>query len=489
MIENCQTRVIGATALWWLAGAAAALCCAGPAAAELKVRVSKTVVGKWESVGITVTDPRGGSEVKPGPLAVTMADGRDRRLTLYLQPSPRLGEWSGRFTPLSTGRFTGTVMLEREHGKDLGLVPLIRVRASSARGFVRKHPTSRRVFQYGDGGTLFPIPLRLHAEDLRPSVDWRAEIARMRAHDVNFLEIPVPAPESLSEPEQDAVFRTIDRLLLEAETTGRMRVMLRLEPPKDLAGTGVTSYREQLERCAERWSYSPALATWLVAGATAQVAASERASFVRAVKAADSYRHLVAVPEDGEAGAGADVTVARQNWQQPASRYALLEAEPQDTDPEPLPGEDTWQMLVVGGIGLPFRLYRPDSEDALPLLQRTRELAQAAGKIPFQVAAAPQPGVLPTDAPGAYCRYGTVYAGWAAVDSTHSLPLPKLTSGRYELLMWDPARNRFLDDAIQRFDAGKRLIRVPESLEAVYFLLRRATTRPVPAKPAAKPRR
>ncbi|MGV3721471.1 MAG: hypothetical protein ACO1SX_11235, partial [Actinomycetota bacterium] len=332
-----------------LAGGALALCWSGPAAAELKVRVSKAVVGKWESVGITVTDPRGGSEAKPGPLVVTMADGRDRRQTLYLTPAAKPGEWSGRFTPLSTGRFTGTAMLEREHSKDIGLVPLIRVRASAARGFVGKHPTSRRVLKYGNGGTLFPIPLRLHSADLNPSVDWRTEIARMRAHDVNFLEIPVPASEALSEAEQDTLYRTIDRLLLGAEATGRLRVMLRLEPPPDLGGDGSTSYREQLERWTRRWSYSPALAVWYVAGATGDVSAEERAAFVRAVKAADSYRHLVAVPEDGEAGAGASLTVARQNWQQPSSRYALLEAEPQDTDPEPLPGEDTWQMLVVGG--------------------------------------------------------------------------------------------------------------------------------------------
>jgi len=462
---------------------ALALCCSGPAAAELKVQVSKTVIGKWESVGITVKDPRGGSEVKPGPLAVTMADGRDRRQTVYLSPTPRIGEWSGRFTPMSTGRFTGTAMLEREDSKDIGLVPLIRVRASAARGFVRKHPKSRRVLQYGDGGTLFPIPLRLHSEDLLSSTNWHAEIARMRANDVNFLEIPIPADEALYEPERDRLYQTVDRLLLEAEATGRMRVMLRLEPPADLSATLAAGYREQLERCARRWAYSPALAVWYVAGATSEMSSAERAGFVRAVKAADSYRHLVAVPDDGEPGSGADFTVARHNWQQPHGRFVLLESEPQDADPEPLPGEDTWQSLVVGGIGLPIRLYRPGTTEGSDLLKRTRELAQAAGKVPFQAGATPVSGVLPADSPGVYGRFGPVLAGWAAVDADRTLPLPKLAKGHYELLLWDPLRDRYLDNAVLRFDSSRRQIRLPESLSAVYFLLRPAKA---PAAPARK---
>lgn len=438
------------------------------------------MTGKWESVGITVTDPRGGAEAMPGPVAVTIADGRDRRQTIYLEPAVRPGEWSGRFTPLSTGRFTGTVMLEREHGKDLGLVPLIRVKASNARGFVRKHPTSKRALQYGSGGTLFPIPLRLAPDDLLTPVDWRAEIARMRAHDVNFLEIPVPWPDELA-PGQDAAYRAIDRLLLEAELTGRMRVMLRLEGPPE-AAADTEAYGKQLERWTRRWAYSPALAVWYVSGAGGRLPAAERAALVKVVKAADSYRHLVAVPESGETGAGADFTIARQEWQRPRHRYSILEAEPREGDPEPLPGENTWQALVLGGIGLPVRLYRPGGSEAAEVLRRTREMAQAAGKVPYQAAAAPLTGILPPDAPGAFCRYGTVYVGWGTGDAEGSLPLPKLPAGRYELLMWDPVTHRFLDDATLRFDQQRRQVRLPDSLEAVYFMLRPAAKAPARRK-------
>ncbi|MGV3720772.1 MAG: hypothetical protein ACO1SX_07665, partial [Actinomycetota bacterium] len=113
-----------------------------------------------------------------------------------------------------------------------------------------------------------------------------------------------------------------------------------------------------------------------------------------------------------------------------------------------------------------------------------REIAQAAGKVPFQSAATPQPGILPADSPGAYCRYGAVFAGWAAVDTAQPLPLPRLAAGRYELLLWDPAGNRFLADAVLRFDSSKRQIRVPETLDAVYFLLRPAAASPAPTKRA-----
>ena len=99
---------------------------AGPASAELSVRVSRTVVGRCQSVGITVVDPRGGGATSP--VSLTMADGSDHRQTLELHPAGKPGVWTGRFTPLRAGRYTGAVVLEREDSRDIGLVPLIRVR-------------------------------------------------------------------------------------------------------------------------------------------------------------------------------------------------------------------------------------------------------------------------------------------------------------------------------------------------------------------------
>jgi hypothetical protein len=72
--------------------AAAVLAIASPAYAELKVRVSKNVTGRYESVGITVTDPIGGLDAKPGPLTVTMADSTDHRQAIYLEPTGKPGE-------------------------------------------------------------------------------------------------------------------------------------------------------------------------------------------------------------------------------------------------------------------------------------------------------------------------------------------------------------------------------------------------------------
>jgi hypothetical protein len=468
----------------------AALCALGlssaPAAAELKVTVSRNTTGKWQSVGITVTDPRGGLDAQPGPISVTMADGRDRRQTIYLQPTGKAGVWTGRFTPVSSGRFTGTAVLERTHDRDLGLVPLVRVSPSKARGFIRKHPTSKRALQYANGGTLFPIPVRLHGEDLLRDLNWHQEIARLRAHDVNFLEIPVAWPEELDAADREKLLRSVDRLLVEAEQTGRLAVVLRLLPPNDVTSTGAKSYREQLERWGRRWAYSPALAAWFVAGATGRVAADERASFVRAIRGADTYHHLVGVPASGEAGAGADLSVALLDWQRPVNRYSLLEVEPKDGDPEPLPGEDTWQSLVLGGVGLPIREYRPGTSTGEELLTRTGLLAKAAGKVPYQSPAAPVIGLLPADEPGSFCKYGKAYVGWVAASGDHSFPLPRLATGRYELLLWDPGKDRFLDQTVLRFDGASRRMRLPETLSAAYLLLR-PTNRAASSTGAPKP--
>lgn len=446
-----------------------------PARAELRVRVSKPITGKWQSVGITVIDPRQGLDAKPGPVAVTMADGRDRRQTIYLQPTAQAGRWSGRYTPISTGRFTGTAVLEREHDKDVGLVPLIRVRNSGARGFVRRHPRSRRALRYSNGDTLFPIALRISSEDLLRVPDWHAEVARMRAHDVNFLEVPVSWPEELPAEERERALTAVDRLLVEAERSGRLAVLLRLEAPEDVAGTGSDPYRAQLVQWTRRWAYSPALAAWYVVGASSTVSPEQRAGFVRAVREVDPYNHLIAVPAAGEDPAPADLTVAPQQWQRPSNRFALLEADSESGSPAPLPGENTWQSLVTGGIGLPIQPYRPGTPEGDTTLRRTAQLARAAGKVPYQTAASPVIGLVPADTPGSFYRYGKAVVGWIAPDGEHSFALPRLSAGRYQLLLWDPERDRFLDNSVLQFDGTQRHMKLPDMLSAVYFMLRPAS--------------
>jgi hypothetical protein len=459
----------------WPAAAAIAfgLLLARPAAAELRVRVSRSVTGRWESVGITVHDPRGGLDAKPGPLTVTMADNRDRRQSIFLEPGAHPGEWSGRFTPLTTGRFTGTAVLERKEEKDIGLVPLVRVTASHRRGFVHLHPHSRRALRYSDGGTLFPIGVRLTPDDLTAHSDWKAEIARLRAHDVNFVELPVPWMEERAAA--DAFQRSVDAFLVAAEQTGRLAVLLRLEAPADAATAGQTAYREHLERAVRRWSYSPAVAAWYVTAAGPDAPAAQRAELLRVVRAADAYHHLVAVPSDSPTpGAGADIGVGTWNWQRPANQFAFLEVPDRTAGPTPLPGESSWQMLVLGGVGLPLWPYRPGAPDALPFLQRIGRLAKVAGTVPYQTGAAPISGVIPVDTPGSFCRYGGVYVGWLSLDKKPSLLLPALPRGKYEVRTWDPGNDVHLSDALT-WSSGERFeVPVPAGLPAAFLEVRPA---------------
>jgi hypothetical protein len=100
----------------------------------------------------------------------------------------------------------------------------------------------------------------------------------------------------------------------------------------------------------------------------------------------------------------------------------------------------------------------------------------------------PVRGVLPPDAPGSYCRYGKAYAGWVAADGEHSFPLPKLPTGSYELLLWDPQNDRFFNQTVIRFDGAERRMRLPDTLPAAYLLLR-PTSRAagVSSQPPARP--
>ncbi|MBM3460050.1 MAG: hypothetical protein FJX77_16135, partial [Armatimonadetes bacterium] len=155
-----------------------------PARAELQIHVSSLNPATMEPITLTVTDPRQG-EGAGRTVEVTMADGSDRRFVLHLEPGPRPGTWVGRFTPPTPGRYTGTAVLERGDEKEIGLVPVIRVRAVRRPGFLRLSPTGSRTFRFTNGETLFPIGVRLFREDLLGNVDWIAEFHRLRSYSVN----------------------------------------------------------------------------------------------------------------------------------------------------------------------------------------------------------------------------------------------------------------------------------------------------------------
>jgi hypothetical protein len=458
---------------------------AGPVKAELRCTVSKTVVQQFESVGLTVTDSKKGLDISPGPLIVTMADGGDRRQNIHLDPTGKPGVWSGRFTPIRTGRYTGTAVADRADEKEIGLVPLIRVRTGSRRGFVRLNPRSQRALVYSSGGTLFPIGLRLHPDDVRLGTDWRALFARLRSHEVNYVELPVPWGAELPEDEQARVSRSVDTALVEAERTGRLAVQLRLEAPTDLTEEGMAAYEAALGRAARRWAYSPALGVIYVAGADERVPPEARARFVRAVRAADPYRHLVAIPAGLDAAKhGADLRVEPWNWQRPANRHALLEVPDQADGPQPLPGESSWQMLVLGGVGLPLWPYRTGAADGQAVLERIRRLAKVAGSVPYQAGGTLLRNVVALDTPGSFCRYGTTAVGWVVPDAGRILNLSALPKGRYVARFWDPGTDQPAGQWEVWSTGQTARLELPANLRAVYVQVQPAPRRTV-RKPAA----
>jgi hypothetical protein len=446
---------------------ALALLLARPALAELRVRASRNTPGCFEPISLTVTDPLGGLDARPGPLMVTMADAADHRMAVSLEPTGRPGEWAGRFTPVMAGRYTGTAVLERGDEKELGLVPLIRVQPSRAWGFVRTHPTSTRALRYSNGMSLFPIGVRLHKDDLRPGTNWRQELARLSAHGVNFMEVPVVWPGGLPEGQRREALETVDALVLAAERAGRMALQMRLEAPADVSGSGAAQYEEQLGRWARRWAYSPAVGVWYAAGARDLSPSSPAARCVQAIRNADPYRHLIAVPGTaGGARAGADLLVAPWNWQRPANQFALLEVPDEAGGPAPLPGENSWQMLALGGVGLPLGPYRVGAESPA-FFQRMGWLARVAGSIPYQVNGAPLGGVVPVDSPGSFCRYGRVCVGWLAGE-TPRLSLPSLPRGRYEAHFWNPENDAYLKNTVVWSDGRKAEVELPRGVRSLF---------------------
>jgi hypothetical protein len=452
-----------------------------PAAAELKVAVSKAVTGRFESVGVTVSDPLGGLDTNGAVPTVTIADSSDHQHHVPVRAAGRPGEWTGRFTPLRVGRYTGTAVLERAGSKEIGLVPLVRVQASRKPGFLRLHPTSKRVFKWSEGGSFFPVGVRIEPADLQRVTDWREEVARLEFHGVNYVEVSAPWPASQSDGESDAAAGAIDTLLIEAEQRNGFAVQVRVALPEEALADGGAAAEEQVKRWVERWSYSPALGAWRIGGADEDLAAGLCARLVQAVRAADPSGRIIAARSGDGAVTGADLEIAAAPWQRPLNRFALFEVIDQRDDPKPLPGETSWQMLVFGGVGLPLYRYRPGSEAGAALLSRLSRMAQAAKAMPFHAAPAPLTGVAPVDMPASFCRYGPAWSGWISPDTDRVLTLPDVPRGRYKALFWNPATDQPAGEKLVWSDgkAGVRL-ELPPQVPSVYLQVHPA------AQPAAK---
>ncbi len=469
----CAVARLGASALL-LAGAE-------PAAAELRVQVSRSVTGRFESVGITVTDPLSGLDVKPGPLQLTMADGRDQRQSYSLEPTGRPGEWYGRFTPTREGRYTGTVILDRENQKDIGLVPLIRVQPSSRPGFVRLHPRSQRVLAYTSGAAIFPLGVRLTGNSVT-DVDWKEQLALLRSRGINYLAVSVPCLPDAGAQEKLAIARSLDALLRNAELNGRPLVQIRLDPPSENSAEAASAFETQTQEWVRRWSYSPVLAAWEVPGPEEGVSPELQTRIVDAVRRSDAYGHLVAARgSGGELPAGAQFPLIPANWQRPSLRKALMDAQTPNPDLPRLPGEASWQMLVLGGLGIPLQPYAPGTPEGQAVLSRLSRMAAFARNTPYHAQPVPLADVVPVDVPGSFCRYGSVLVGWTAPEQSGPFKLPSIPRGRYRVQLLNPGTDTPLPEQHVWSDGAGTEIQLPPSLQTVFLQLT-----PAPAAPTAR---
>ncbi len=439
-----------------------------PARAELQVRMHPLSVAAFEPVTLIVTDPRGGEGSTGRTVQVTIADGSDHRYVVELTPTGQPGVWEGRFTPQRPGRYTGTAVLERGDEKEIGLTPVLRVRGGPrVRGELRISSRPRwsvggRVFQRHSGSSLFPLGLLLERDDLRGSVNWNTEFIRFRRASVNFLDVPIPWPAEGTGFEGSAAARDIDTLVSLAGRERHFGLQLRIEGPAGDAGS--EAHVQQIQRCVRRWGHSPAVANWYLPGETI----TNFRALVQATRAAGPYRHLVAVPV-GVQDSGADLAVGPANWSRPGNQRAILEAVRAATTMAPLPGEDSWQMLVLGGIGLPLQPYRVGTSEGEAALRRVQALANAARAVPFHAPGVALTGVLGADMPGSFCRYGRTWVGWLSPEGTQRIRLPVVGRGRYRVRFWDAASDQSAGTAYVWSAGSGAELELPRSARTVFL--------------------
>lgn len=433
-----------------------------PARAELQVRMHPLSVAAFEPVTLIVTDPRGGEGSSGRSVQVTIADGSDHRYVVELTPTGQPGVWEGRFTPQRPGRYTGTAVLERGDEKEIGLTPVLRVRGGQRVSSLPVWSVGSRVFQRSNGTSLFPLGLLLERDDLRGSVNWSTEFIRFRRASVNFLDVPIPWPAEGAGFEGSAAARDIDALVSLAGRERHFGLQIRIEGPAGDAGSD--AHVQQIQRCVRRWGHSPAVANWYLPGETT---ANFRA-LVQAARAADPYRHLIAVPV-GVQDSGADLTVGPANWSHPGNQRAIFEAVGATTATAPLPGEDSWQMLVLGGIGVPLQRYRVGSPEGEAALRRVQALANVARAVPFHAPGVALTGILGADMPGSFCRYGRTWVGWLSPEGTQRIRLPVVGRGRYRVRFWDAASDQSAGTAyVWSAGAGAEL-ELPRSARTVFL--------------------
>lgn len=469
-----------------------------PATAELKVKLSRPVTGRYESVGITVTDPLSGLDVKPGPLVVTMADSRDHRQTFTLDATGKPGEWYGRFTPLQTGRYTGTVILDRDTQKDIGLIPLVRVNRSTRPGFLKLRSGSTRSLAFTSGSAFFPVGVRLETERVADT-DWKELLARLRRNQLNYLAVSLPISPLASADEQRSLTRSIDALLIEAEQHRTPLVQLHFAPAEPITSENLGEFQSRMEDAVRRWSHSTAVAGWELPGGDG-APTPLRARLAEAVRKADRYGHLVIGQEDENGPLpGVDLSLTTSNWAQPGNRRVLMETRAQPAETATLPGEDSWQMLVLGGVGLPLANYNPDRSADSGILNRLARQMEALRSVPYHAAALPYPSLIPVDTPGSFCRYGSVLLGWMAPEKAGPFELPSLPRGRYRVRFWNPATDSAVSEQVVWSDGAGTRVEVPANLPAVFLkaepvgsgsTARRTarTVRPTSARPSPKPK-
>lgn len=474
----------------WLGALVLAVTAAGsaPAAAELQVKLSRPVTGRYESVGISVTDPLSGLDVKPGPLLVTMADSRDHRQTFTLDPTGKPGEWYGRFTPLQTGRYTGTVILDRETQKDIGLVPLVRVNSSSRPGFLRARSGNNRSLVFTSGAAFFPVGVRLETERVAET-DWKELLARFRRHQLNYVAVTLPISPLASPEEQRSLTRSVDTLLIEAEQHGQPLVQLCLQPTEPVTEESFGEFQARVEPLVRRWSHSTAIAGWELPDEE-RAPNPLRARLADTIQKADRYDHLV-IGREGMSGPlpGVDLSLANSNWQQPANRRALMEAPALTAEQTILPGEDTWQMLVLGGIGLPLSPYNPDRAADSAVLSRLSRLMEALRSVPYHTTSVPYPGLVPVDTPASFCRYGSVLVGWMAPEKAGPFELPSLPRGRFRVRFWNPATDTAVSEQIVWSDGAGARVEVPANLPAVFLKAEPVSSTPTTQRKSSSARR